>query len=113
MFAQRTISRKGHKHSVGLDRYYVRIPVKKMLVQWSKAINNLTIDSAYHSNKRLEIVEGETNQKIAEQSQKIEQQVQMIGELKMQLDKVTRKMEDRDRRRMGFFDAELKSVHVD
>jgi integrase len=62
----------GHKHSRGLDVIYDRTSEKKRLAQWAKAINNLTIDSAYHSNKRLEIVEGEMNQKIAQQAQQID-----------------------------------------
>lgn len=36
------------------------------------SINNLIIDSAYHSNQKVEIVEGEMNQKIAEMSTEIE-----------------------------------------
>ena len=61
----------GHKHSRGLDVNYDRTSEDDRLVEWSKAINNLTIDPAFHMKKKLELIEGETNQKIAMQEQEI------------------------------------------
>ena len=86
----------GHRHSRGLDTSYDRLTPDERLQEWSKAINLLTIDKSLHLEKKLQVLEGE--------------QARTIQELRAQVDKLTNKIYDRDRRRSGFFDAELKPV---
>jgi hypothetical protein len=67
---QSRFSRQGifgsHRHTRGLDNEYVRDEVDELLLEWSKAINKLTINSEFHLTKELEIAKGETDQKIAQ-----------------------------------------------
>ncbi len=56
----------GHKHTRGLDVNYHRTTEDEKLVEWSKAINNLTIDPAYQLQKELEVYKGEYAQKVAQ-----------------------------------------------
>jgi integrase len=61
----------GHKFSRGLDVNYHRTTEDEKLIEWSKAINFLTIDPAHHLQHELKLIQGETNQKIAQQDQEI------------------------------------------
>jgi hypothetical protein len=56
----------GHKVSRGRDVEYDRSEVNERLQEWSKAINKLTINEELRLKKKLQVVEGETNQRIAE-----------------------------------------------
>ena len=56
----------GHRHSRGLNVRYDRSTPEERLVEWGKAINKLTIKKSFHLQKKLELIEGETNQKIAQ-----------------------------------------------
>ena len=93
----------GHRHSRGLDTSYDRLTPDERLQEWSKAINLLTIDESLHLKKNWQVLEGEQEQKLAQQARTIE-------ELKTQLDRVTKKIEDRSRRRMGLFDEKFKPI---
>ena len=86
----------GHRHSRGLDTSYDRLTPDERLQEWSKSINLLTIDESLHLKKKLQVLEGE--------------QARTIQELRAQVDKLTNKIYERDRRRMGFYDTELKPV---
>ena len=55
----------GHKYSRGLDNNYDRTTEEERLLEWSKAIDNLTINQAHRLKKKLRLIEGETNQRIA------------------------------------------------
>ena len=55
----------GHKHSRGLDVNYDRTGEWTRLTEWSKAIPNLTISSAFRTKVKLKKVEGEQAQKLA------------------------------------------------
>ena len=73
----------GHKHSRGLDVEYDRSTEEERLVEWSKAINKLTIDPAFHLRGELEIIKGETNQRIAQlesENQKIREEMKTFLE---------------------------------
>ena len=61
----------GHKYSRGLDNNYDRTTEEERLFEWSKAIDNLTINQAHRLKKKLRLIEGETNQRIAAQDREI------------------------------------------
>jgi hypothetical protein len=56
----------GHRHSRGLDVSYDRSEVKDRLLEWSKAINLLTINEELRLTKQLKAEQGENAQKITE-----------------------------------------------
>jgi hypothetical protein len=85
----------GHKR--GLDDIYVLPKPNKRLQEWSKAINLLTIDKTLALEKQIQALEGE-------QAQKLVQQEMTIRELMEKVDRLTKKNDDRQRRRMGFYD---------
>jgi hypothetical protein len=55
----------GHKVSRGLDVNYDRTSEEDRLLEWSKAIDNLTINQAYRLKKKLQKIEGEQEHQIA------------------------------------------------
>jgi site-specific recombinase XerD len=61
----------GHKKSRALEVNYDRATEEERLVEWSKSINYLTLDKSFNLEKELKVLQGETNQRIAEQSQEI------------------------------------------
>ena len=68
----------GHRHSRGLDVQYDKTSEEDRLVEWSKAINLLTIEkSSFHLQKELQIYKDEYAHKIEELSRKLEEQVQI------------------------------------
>ena len=95
----------GHRHSRGLDVNYDRTTEDQRFLEWSKCINLLTIDNkAFHLEKQLELIEGETNQRIAQletRNAKLEEERQQ--ELKKQ-DARIEDLEDR-LRRAGLWDS--------
>jgi integrase len=86
----------GHKVSRGRDVEYDRTTEEERLVEWSKAISNLTINDKYQLEIKLELIEGK--------------QAQQMQELKEQIARMQQMIYKKDRRLMGFYDEELKPV---
>jgi integrase len=86
----------GHKHSRGLDVQYDRTTEEERLVEWSKAISNLTISDKHQLEVKLELLETK--------------QAQMIEDLKQQVNQLQQKVYAKDRIMMGIDHVNAKPV---
>jgi integrase len=75
----------GHRHSRGLDVRYDKTSPEDRLLEWSKAINLLTIDPVFHLKGTVEFLEGE-------QAQKIERLERELGNMQKLYNKAAQKL---------------------
>jgi hypothetical protein len=87
----------GHKMSRGLDVSYDRTTEEERLEEWSKAINNLTINPAFHLEKELEVYKGETAQRIAELTTQLKAREERFKEFDLRMKKVEDEYEKRQK----------------